>query len=67
MSLSDVYSLYQEVQIFFLSFQSLVFGQEVLKTDDGIILNSNSERINERLGVQKQEQNKLFAEHLKIC
>ena len=32
---------------FFLSFQSLVFGQEVLKTDDGIILNSNSERINE--------------------
>ena len=31
---------------FFLSFQSLVFGQEVLKTDDGIIPNSNSERIN---------------------
>jgi endonuclease G len=31
---------------FFLSFQSFVFGQQVLKTDDGIIPNSNSERIN---------------------
>jgi endonuclease G len=31
---------------FFLSFQSLVFGQEGLKTDDGITPNSNSERIN---------------------
>ena len=39
---------------FFLSFQSLVFGQEVLKTDDGIILNSNSERINE-LSIPKLE------------
>ena len=39
---------------FFFSFQSLVFGQEVLKTDDGIILNSNSERINE-LSIPKLE------------
>ena len=31
---------------FFFTFQSLVFGQQVLKTDEGTILNSNSERIN---------------------
>jgi hypothetical protein len=39
---------------FFFTFQSFVFGQEVLKTDDGIILNSNSERINE-LSIPKLE------------
>ena len=31
---------------FFLSIQSLVFGQQVLKTNGDIIPNSNSERIN---------------------
>jgi endonuclease G len=39
---------------FFFTFQSLVFGQQILKTDDGIIPNSNSER-NNNLYIPKLE------------
>ena len=52
---------------FFLSFQSLVFGQEGLKTDNGIIPNSNSERINElyipKLEIPKTKNSEKIISH----
>ncbi len=52
---------------FFFTFQSFVFGQQVLKTDEGIILNSNSERINElyipKLEIPKTKDSEKIISH----